>query len=94
MAQCESGNARPVFIYMDYYHHRHARTKGGVMFVFFVWTDLSPSVLFTHLDVYLTRIPDIDPHRVSNDVTILVIEVANQTEGWRHIRCYLQDLSH
>lgn len=51
------------------------------------------SDLFTHLDVYLTFIPDIDPHRISNDVTLPVIVVANQTEGWHHIRSYQQVVS-
>lgn len=51
------------------------------------------SHLFTHLDVYLTFIPDIHPHWVRNDVAALVVVVTYQTEGWHQIRRYQQDIS-
>lgn len=51
------------------------------------------SLVFTHLDIYLTFIPDIDPHWVSNDVVTLVVVVAYQAKGWHHIHRYRQDVS-
>ena len=40
--------------------------------------------LATNLELGLTHILDIHPHRVSDDVTVLEVVEANQTEGWNH----------
>lgn len=77
--------------------HKHTQSSTGGRAVFVIslaWTDFYLCVLFAHLDFYLTIIPDIDPHRVSNDVASLVKVVANQTEGWHHVGFYQQVVSY
>lgn len=91
------------FLLIVILHLTHACTQthtknnigGRVVFVFsLTWTDFYLCVLFAHLDVYLTFILDINPHRVSNDLATLVEVVANHTEGWHHVSFYQQVVSY
>lgn len=86
-----SGSDYALAIFMSMTSTTRAHLRKCSVGLPFLFAQAAPlSALFTHLDIYLTFIPDIDPCRVSNDVTMLVIVEGNQTEGWHHINSYWQ----